>query len=41
MRIKTMLKARLIPFEFAPGSLKPMVELEKTLKNSGLVKTRA
>ena len=43
-----MLKARLIPFEVAPGSLKPMVELEKTLKNSGLehslielVKTRA
>jgi hypothetical protein len=36
-----MLKARLIAFEVAPGSLKPMVELEKTLKNSGLVKTRA
>jgi AhpD family alkylhydroperoxidase len=43
-----MLKARLIPFEVAPGSLKPMVELEKALKNSGLehslielVKTRA
>lgn len=43
-----MLKARLIPFEVAPGSLKPMVELEKTLKTSGLehslielVKTRA
>ncbi|WP_114943453.1 carboxymuconolactone decarboxylase family protein [Microvirga calopogonii] len=42
------MKARLIPFEVAPGSLKPMVELEKTLKNSGLehslielVKTRA
>jgi AhpD family alkylhydroperoxidase len=47
MRTKTM-KARLIPFEAAPGSLKPMIELEKTLKNSGLehsllelVKTRA
>jgi AhpD family alkylhydroperoxidase len=47
MRTKTM-KARLIPFDVAPGSLKPMVELEKTLKNSGLelklielVKTRA
>jgi AhpD family alkylhydroperoxidase len=47
MRTKTM-KARLIPFEVAPGSLKPMMELEKTLKNSGLehsllelVKTRA
>jgi AhpD family alkylhydroperoxidase len=43
-----MLKARLMPFEVAPGSLKPLVELEKTLKNSGLehsllelVKTRA
>ncbi|EIM25219.1 alkylhydroperoxidase AhpD family core domain protein [Microvirga lotononidis] len=43
-----MLKARLMPFEVAPGSLKPMVELEKILKNSGLehslielVKTRA
>jgi AhpD family alkylhydroperoxidase len=43
-----MLKARLIPFEVAPGALKPMVELEKALKNSGLehslielVKTRA
>ena len=43
-----MLEARLIPFEVAPGSLKPMVELEKTLKTSGLehslielVKTRA
>jgi AhpD family alkylhydroperoxidase len=42
------MKARLIPFEVAPGSLKPMIELEKTLKNSGLehslmelVKTRA
>jgi AhpD family alkylhydroperoxidase len=35
MRTKTM-KARLIPFEVAPGSLKPMMELEKTLKNSGL-----
>jgi AhpD family alkylhydroperoxidase len=30
------MKARLIPFEVAPGSLKPMVELEKTLKSSGL-----
>jgi AhpD family alkylhydroperoxidase len=47
MRTKTM-KARLIPFEVAPGSLKPMIELEKTLKSSGLehsllelVKTRA
>jgi AhpD family alkylhydroperoxidase len=43
-----MLKARLIPFEVAPGALKPMIELEKNLKNSGLehslielVKTRA
>ena len=43
-----MLKARLMPFEVAPGALKPMVELEKILKNSGLehslielVKTRA
>nr|WP_262030675.1 carboxymuconolactone decarboxylase family protein [Microvirga sp. Mcv34] len=42
------MKARLMPFEVAPGSLKPMVELEKLLKNSGLehslielVKTRA
>lgn len=42
------MKARLMPFEVAPGSLKPMVELEKILKNSGLehslielVKTRA
>lgn len=42
------MKARLIPFDVAPGSLKPMIELEKTLKNSGLehsllelVKTRA
>jgi AhpD family alkylhydroperoxidase len=42
------MQARLIPFDVAPGSLKPMVELEKTLKNSGLelklielVKTRA
>ena len=31
-----MLKARLIPFEVAPGALKPMIELEKNLKNSGL-----
>ncbi|HEV2565521.1 MAG TPA: carboxymuconolactone decarboxylase family protein, partial [Microvirga sp.] len=30
------MKARLIPFDVAPGSLKPMIELEKTLKNSGL-----
>ncbi|MGO4523431.1 carboxymuconolactone decarboxylase family protein [Microvirga sp. 2MCAF35] len=30
------MKARLIPFEVAPGSVKPMIELEKTLKNSGL-----
>ena len=29
------MKARLIPFEVAPGSLKPMVELEKVLKSSG------
>ena len=43
-----MLKARLIPFEVAPGALKPMIELEKNLKTSGLehslielVKTRA
>ena len=43
-----MLKARLIPFEVAPGTLKPMIEMEKNLKNSGLehsliemVKTRA
>ena len=43
-----MLKARLIPFEVAPGALKPMIELEKNLTNSGLehslielVKTRA
>jgi AhpD family alkylhydroperoxidase len=35
MRTKTM-KARLIPFDVAPGSVKPMIELEKTLKNSGL-----
>ncbi len=42
------MKARLIPYDVAPGSLKPMIELEKTLKNSGLelqlielVKTRA
>ncbi|MEE1656688.1 carboxymuconolactone decarboxylase family protein [Microvirga sp. CF3062] len=42
------MKARLIPFEVAPQALKPMIELEKTLKNSGLelklielVKTRA
>ena len=42
------MNARLIPFEVAPGSLKSMMELEKTLKNSGLehsllelVKTRA
>jgi AhpD family alkylhydroperoxidase len=45
---KTMLKARLIPMDVAPGALKPMLELEKALKNSGLehslielVKTRA
>ncbi|MEE1610772.1 carboxymuconolactone decarboxylase family protein [Microvirga sp. CF3016] len=30
------MKARLIPFDVAPGSVKPMIELEKTLKNSGL-----
>jgi AhpD family alkylhydroperoxidase len=30
------MKARLIPFEVASGSLKPMIELERTLKNSGL-----
>ena len=43
-----MLKARLIPFEVAPGALKPMIELEKNLTNRGLehslielVKTRA
>lgn len=30
------MKARLIPFDVAPGSLKPMIELEKILKNSGL-----
>jgi len=42
------MKARLIPFEVAPGALKPLIELEKNLKNSGLehslielVKTRA
>ena len=42
------MKARLIPYDVAPGALKPMIELEKTLKNSGLehglielVKTRA
>ena len=37
------MKARLIPFEVAPGSLKPMIELEKTLKSSllELVKIRA
>ena len=42
------MKARLIPLEVAPSALKPMVELEKSLKNSGLehslielVKTRA
>jgi len=42
------MKARLIPFEVAPSSLKPMLELEETLKKSGLehslielVKTRA
>ncbi|MGF9756186.1 carboxymuconolactone decarboxylase family protein [Microvirga sp. 0TCS3.31] len=42
------MKARLIPFEVAPAALKPMIELEKTLKSSGLehsllelVKTRA
>ena len=42
------MKARLIPFEVAPGALKPMIELEKSFKNSGLehslielVKTRA
>lgn len=42
------MKARLIPFEVAPHALKPMIELEKTLKHSGLelklielVKTRA
>src|SRR3982750_2688035 len=47
MRIKTM-KARLIPYDVAPNALKPMIELEKALKNSGLehslielVKTRA
>ncbi len=43
-----MLKARLIPYEVAPGALKPMIELEKSFKNSRLehslielVKTRA
>src|SRR5690349_17977429 len=42
------MKARLIPYEVAPGALKPMIDLEKSLKNSGLehslielVKTRA
>ena len=42
------MKARLIPLEVAPSALKPMMELEKSLKNSGLelklielVKTRA
>ena len=42
------MKARLIPYDVAPGSLKPLIELEKTIKNSGLelklielVKTRA
>ncbi len=42
------MKARLMPFEVAPSAFKPMVDLEKNLKNSGLehsllelVKTRA
>ncbi|WP_201834447.1 carboxymuconolactone decarboxylase family protein [Microvirga zambiensis] len=42
------MKARLIPYEVAPGALKPMIELEKSFKNSRLehslielVKTRA
>jgi AhpD family alkylhydroperoxidase len=43
-----MMKPRLIPFEAAAGTLKPLVDLEQSLKNSGLehslielVKTRA
>jgi len=43
-----MLKPRLMPFEAAAGTLKPLVDLEQSLKNSGLehslielVKTRA
>ena len=42
------MKARLMPFEVAAGTLKPLVDLENILKNSGLehslielVKTRA
>ncbi|MEZ0169040.1 carboxymuconolactone decarboxylase family protein [Microvirga sp. TS319] len=42
------MKARLMPFEVAAGTLKPLIDLENTLKNSGLehslidlVKTRA
>jgi len=43
-----MLKPRLMPFEVAAGTLKPLVDLEQSLRNSGLehslielVKTRA
>jgi AhpD family alkylhydroperoxidase len=31
-----MLKPRLIPFEVAAGTLKPLIDLEQSLKNSGL-----
>ncbi len=31
-----MLKPRLIPFDVAAGTLKPLIELEQSLKNSGL-----
>jgi AhpD family alkylhydroperoxidase len=31
-----MLKPRLIPFEVATGTLKPLIDLEQSLKNSGL-----
>lgn len=31
-----MLKPRLMPFEAAAGTLKPLIDLEQSLKNSGL-----